>query len=86
MDQQNPLHVYTSNTNLCGSVVKSLTCNQGVLGLNRTGSSEFFVEASLSKTLQSRSLVQVKPRKNMNNVRCHHDMTEIFLKAAQHTI
>ena len=28
------------------------------------------------------SLVLVKPRKDMNNVNCHCDMTEILLKAA----
>ena len=28
------------------------------------------------------SLVLVKPRKDMNNVSCHRDMTEILLKAA----
>ena len=32
--------------------------------------------------LQSPSLVLVKPRKDMNNVSCRRDMTEIVLKAA----
>ena len=64
-----------------GPAVKCLTRNPGVLGLSRTGSSEF-VGMSLGKTLQSPSLVLVKPRKDMNNVSCHCDMTEILLKAA----
>ena len=58
---------------LRGSVVKSLTCNPGILGLSRTGSSEFFLVVSLGKTLQNPSLVLVK---DMNNVSCHRDMTE----------
>ena len=36
---------------------------------------------SLGKTLQSPSLPLVKPRKDMNNVRCRLDMPEILLKA-----
>ena len=36
---------------------------------------------SLGKTLQSPSLVLVKPRKDMNNVSCRRDITEILLKA-----
>ena len=32
--------------------------------------------------LQSPSLVLVKPKKDMNNVSCRRDMTEIVLKAA----
>ena len=45
---------------------------------------EFFVGVSLDKTLQSPSLVLVKPRKDMNNASCRSDMTktEILLKAA----
>ena len=42
----------------------------------------FFVGVSLGKTLQSPSLVLVKPRKDMNNVSCCRDITEILLKAA----
>ena len=67
---------------LRGSVVKRLTRNPGVLGSSRTGSSGFFVRVSLGKTLQSPSLVLVKPRKDMNNVSCRRDMTEILLKVA----
>ena len=67
---------------LRGSELKCLTRNQGVLGLSRTGSSGFFVGVSLGKTLQSPSLVLVKLRKDMNNVSCHRDMTEILLNAA----
>ena len=63
------------------SVVRCLAPNTGVLGSNLTGFSEFFVGVSLGKTLQSPSLVLVKPRKDMNNVSCHCDMTEILLKA-----
>ena len=67
---------------LRGSVVKCLTRNPGVLGPNRTRFSGCFVGVSLGKTLQSPSLVLVKPRKDMNNVSCRRDMTEILLKAA----
>ena len=42
----------------------------------------FFEGASLGKTLQSPSLVVVKPRKDMDNVSCRPDITEILLKAA----
>ena len=66
---------------LLGSVIKYLTRNSGVLDSRRTGSSGF-VGVSLGKTLQSPSLVLVKPRKDMNNVICRRDMTEILLKAA----
>ena len=59
-----------------GLVVKCLTRNPGVL--DPLG---FFVGVSLGKTIQSLSLVLVKPRKDMNNVSCRHDMTEILLKA-----
>ena len=48
---------------LRGSVANCLTPNPGVLGLSHTGSSGFFVGVSLGKTLQSPSLVLVKPRK-----------------------
>ena len=68
---------------LHGSVVKCLTRNSGVLGSSPTGFSEFFVGVSLGKTLPSPSLVLVKPRKNMNNVSCGRDMTEILLKAGK---
>ena len=46
------------------------------------------MEVSLGKTLQSPSLVLVKPRKDMNNVKCHHDMSKVhvLLKAALNTI
>ena len=42
----------------------------------------FFVGVSLGKTLQSPSLVLVKPQKDINNVICRRYMTEILLKAA----
>ena len=68
---------------LSGSVVKRLTHNPGVLGSIRIGSSEFFffffVVVFLVKTLQSPSVILMKPRKNMNSVSCPCDMTEIQL-------
>ena len=67
---------------LRSSVLKCLTRKPGVLGSSRTGSSEFFVGVSFGKTLQSPSLVLVKPRKDMNNVSCRRDMIQILLKVA----
>ena len=64
---------------LLGSVVKCLTCNLWVLGLSCSGSSRVFVGVSFDKTLQSPSLV--KPRKDVINVSCRCDRTEILLKA-----
>ena len=65
---------------LPGSVVNCLTHGSWVqAALDPLG---FLVGVSLDKTLQSPSLVLVKPRKDMNNVNCNHDMTEILLKAA----
>ena len=52
--------------------------NPGALGSSHTESSGFFVGVSLGKTLQSPVLVLVKPRKDMNNVCCRRDMTEIY--------
>ena len=67
----------------CGSVVKCLTRNPGVLGSSRTGSSGvFFYGSVLGQDTSEPSLVLVKPRKDMNNVNCCRDMTEILLKAA----
>ena len=40
-----------------------------------------FAGVSLGKTLQSPSLVLVKPRKDVDNVSCCCDMPEILLKA-----
>ena len=64
----------------CGSVVKCLTHNPVV----RTAQDPLgiFVEVSFVKTLRSPSLVQVKPRKDMNNVSCCRDKTEKLLKSA----
>ena len=64
------------------SVVKCLTSNPRVPCSSRTGSCGFFVGVYLGKILQSPSLVLVKPRKDMNNVSCCSDMTEILLKMA----
>ena len=36
----------------------------------------------LGKTLQRPSLILENPRKDMNNMSCCHDITEILLKAA----
>ena len=71
---------------LCGSVVKCLTPNPGILGWSHTESSGSFMGVSLGKTLQSPSLVLVKLGKDMNNVSCLCDMTEIMLKVAQNII
>ena len=65
-----------------GSLVKCLTHNPGVLGSSRTGSSAFFRGSVLGQDTSEPSLILVKPRKDMNNVNCHRDMTEILLKAA----
>ena len=65
-----------------GPVVKCLTCNQGVLSSSHTGSSGFFHGNVLGQDTSEPSLVLVKPRKNMNNVSCCRDMTEILLKVA----
>ena len=48
---------------LCGSVVKCLTHNPGVLGSSRTGSSGFFRGSVLGQDTSEPSLVLVKPRK-----------------------
>ena len=66
----------------CGSVVKCSTLNPGAWVWTAPDPVGFFVGVSLGKTLKNPSLVLVKPRKDMNNVNCHHDMTEILLKAA----
>ena len=68
-------------------VVKFLTHNPGVQGLSFTGSSRFFfVGVSMGKTFQNISLVLVKLRKDINNVNCCRDMTEMLLKVVQNTI
>ena len=62
------------------SVIFYSTRKPGVLGSSRTGRAGFFVSVSLGRTLQSPSLVPVKPRKDMNNVSLRRDTTEILLK------
>ena len=62
---------------LHGRVEMYLTYNPGVLGSSCTGSCGFFVGVSADKTLQSLSLVLVKPRKDMNYVICRSGMTEL---------
>ena len=66
---------------LHGSVVKCLTRNPGVLGSSRTGFHGFFRGSVLGQDTSEPSLLLVKPRKDINNVSCCHDMTEILLKA-----
>ena len=63
-----------------------LTRNLGILGSSHIGSSGFFHGGVLRQDTSEPSLVLVKPRKDMNNVSCCRDMTEILLKAAQNTI
>ena len=58
---------------LRGSVVRCWTHNPVVM--NRTGSSGFFMGVFLGKTLQSPSLIIVKPREDMDNVSCCSDKT-----------
>ena len=61
-----------------GSAVKCLIHNPGVIGLSCTGS---FRGNVLGQETSKPSLVLVRPRKDMNNVSCRRDMTEILLKA-----
>ena len=83
---QSPVHFFFPVTGCQGvphgSVVKCLIHNPGVLGSSHTRSSGFFVGVSLGKALLSPSLVLAKSRKDMNNVNCRRDMTEILLKVA----
>ena len=51
---------------LRGSAVKFMTFSHEASGSSCTGSSGFFVEVSLTKTLQNPSLVLVKHRKYIN--------------------
>ena len=67
---------------LRGSVVKCLTRNPRVLDSSRTGSSGFFRGSVHGQDTSEPSLVLVKSRKDVNNVSCRRDMTEIMLKAA----
>ena len=75
-------HEFYHRRVLRGSVVKCLTRNPGVLGSSHTGSSVFFHGSVLGQDTSDPSLVLVKPRKDMNNVSCRRDMTEILLKVA----
>ena len=63
------------------SLVECLTCNTGVLGVSCTGFSGVFMGVSLGKTVQSPSLVLVKPRVDINNESCCLDMIQVLLKA-----
>ena len=62
--------------------VKCLTHNPRILGSSRTGSSGVFCGGVLGQDTSEFSLVLVKPRKDMNNVICRRDITEILFKAA----
>ena len=64
-----------------GSVVKCLTHNSGVLDSSHTGSSGFFMGISSGKTLRSPSLLQIKSRKDKNDVSYSRDMTEITVES-----
>ena len=64
------------------SVVKCLACNPGVLYLSRTGSSGFFRGSVLGQDTSEPQPSTGETQEDMNNVSCHHDMTEILLKAA----
>ena len=50
------------------SVVKCITCNLEAPGSSCTGSSGILVRVSLGKSLQSLSIVLVKPRKHINSL------------------
>ena len=81
---------YSTNDNaLCQYTYQPCSGKGGLMDLHDTLhqarqhiSSEFFVGVSLGKTLQSPSLLPVKPRKDMDNVSFRHDITKIPLKAA----
>ena len=60
-----------------GSVIKCLTRNQEVLASSFTGLSVFFPRSVLR---QYTSYSQPSTRKDMNNLSCIRDMTEILLK------
>ena len=49
---------------------------------NLNGSTRSSVQVSFGKTLQGPNLVWVKPGKDMNNVNCRRDITEIMLNVA----
>ena len=67
---------------LRGSEVKCWTHNPGVLGSSRTESSGLFSGSVLGQDTSELSLVLVKPRKDMNNMSCRREMTEILSKVA----
>ena len=63
------------------SVVKCLTHNPGVQGSSRTGSSGFFSqECPWARHFRAQPSTG-ETRKDVNNVSCRRDMTEILLKA-----
>ena len=67
---------------LCGSVVKCLTRNPGVLGLSCTGSSGFFCGSVLGQDLSEPQPSTGETQEDMTNVSCRSDMTGILLKVA----
>ena len=63
-------------------VVKRFTRNPGVLDSSRTRSSWFFSwECPWARHFRAKPTTS-KTRKDMNNVSCRRDMTEMLLKAA----
>ena len=67
---------------LRGWVVKCLTCNPGVLGSSRTGSSGLFRGSVLGQDTSESQPSTGETQEDMNNVSCRLDMTETLLKAA----
>ena len=66
----------------CGSVVKCLTHNRGVLGSSRTGSSGIFRGSDLGQNTSEPQPSPGETHEDVNSVNCCRDMTKILLKAA----
>ena len=60
------------------SLLKCRNRNHGVPDSNLSGSTDCFARVSLCKTIQGFSLVLVKPTKDINDINCLRDMTEIM--------
>ena len=63
-------------------MVKCLTCNPVVLGSSHTGSPGFFRGSVLGQDTSEPQPSTGETRKDVNNVSCRRDMTEILFKAA----
>ena len=59
------------------AMVKCMIRYPGILGSSSFGSSVNFMGLSLDKIFQSPDLILVKLRKDMNNVSCRRDITEV---------